>query len=137
MAFEAVGRTLVIVHNANYPTDAEWDAYLQALLAHVTQWKDRRSLVLTAGGAPSSKQRTRMSEVVGDSVAPTAVLTTSAPVQATVGALHLRNAAIRTFPPDDLDGALAHLGLREEEKKRILLILPGLKQKVGVEPEPT
>lgn len=133
MAFEVVGRTFVLVHNKDYPTDAEWDAYLQALGAHLSI-KDRRSLVVTEGGAPSSKQRTRMSAVVGNSLAPTAVVTSSSAVQATVGALHLRNADICAFAPSDLDGALRHLGLREEERQRILTVLPALQHQVGSEP---
>lgn len=130
MAFEPVGRTLVIVHNNDFPTDAEWAAYLEALTAHIAQFKERRSLVLTEGGAPSAKQRARMAEAVRDHVAPTAVVTSSAPVVATVGALHLRNAAIKAFDPDDLDGALAHLTLREEEKKRVLETLAALRERV-------
>ncbi len=45
MVFEAVGRTLVLVHNKDYPTDAEWDAYLHALA---------RSSVMGTSGAASS-----------------------------------------------------------------------------------
>jgi hypothetical protein len=131
MVFEAIGRTLVVVHSRDFPSDAEWDAYLQALLAHISEWKDRRSLVLTEGGAPSSKQRARMSEVVADSAAPTAVLTGSPAVRATVGALNLRNSAIRAFGPEEIGAALQHLGLGEDERRHIVEALPALQQQVG------
>ncbi len=130
MVFEAVGRTLVVVHNKDFPSDAEWDAYLDALRAHISEYADRRSLVVTEGGAPSSKQRTRMTELVSDHAAPTAVLTSSPAVMATVGALNLRNAAIRAFPPDGLDAALDHLGLTAEERQRTAEVLPALQQRV-------
>jgi len=135
MVFEAVGRTLVVVHNRDFPTDAEWDAYLQALEAHLSHRHERRSLVLTEGGAPSSKQRARMSAVINDAVAaPTAVVSSSSAVRATVGALHFSNAAIHAFEPGDLDGAMAHLGLSESERQQILVVLPTLQNRVGNEP---
>lgn len=130
MVFEAVGRTLVVVHNKDFPTDAEWDAYLQALVAHLEHGDNRRSLVLTEGGAPSSKQRTRMSALVGDHSAPTAVVSTSAPVLATVRALHLSNPGIRAFDPSDIHGALEHLGLNASEQQKVLAVLPPLQQRV-------
>jgi hypothetical protein len=134
MVFQAVGRTLLVVHNKDYPTDAEWDAYLEALIAQVSSQPHRRSLVFTEGGAPSSKQRARMTARVGDAVAPTAVVSSSPAVRATVGALNLHNKAIGVFAPSDIDGALGHLGLKEDERGRILACLPSLQQRVGNEP---
>lgn len=131
MVFEAVARTLVIVHNKDFPSDAEWDAYLEALRGHLLEWDDRRSLVVTEGGAPSRNQRSRMAALVKDSVATTAVVSGASAVRATVGALNLNNPAIRAFAPDDLDGALEHLGLRESERKDILAVLPSLQRRVG------
>ena len=130
MFFKAVGRTLVVVHNKDYPTDAEWDAYLKLLRDHLRE-RDRRSIVVTPGGAPSTKQRARMSEMAGDHMAPTSVLTSSTAVQATVGALHLRNPDIRAFAPEDMEGALTHLGLRPDERHEVLSVLPAMQQQVG------
>lgn len=132
MVFEAVGRTLVIVHNRDFPSDAEWDGYLGSLGAQLAQGDERRSLVVTEGGAPSTHQRARMAAVVGASVATTAVVSSSRAVRATVGALNLSNSAIRAFAPDDLDGALEHLGLSENERQQILAILPSLRRQVGI-----
>ena len=134
MVFEVIGRTIVVVHNEDFPTDAEWDPYLEALRAHLSL-HDRRSLVVTQGGAPSSKQRARMSAVVGDHSAPTAVISSSSAVQATVGALHLRNAAIGAFAPGDIDGALKYLGLSDDERRQILAALPELQRRVGTDPD--
>lgn len=131
LVFAALGRTLVVVHNREFPSDAEWDAYLEALRAHSAEREDRRSLVVTEGGAPSSKQRLRMSAVVGASVATTAVVSSSSAVRATVAALSLQNPSIRAFEPGDLAGALDHLGLREQERREIRAALPSLQQAVA------
>ena len=131
MVFEAVGRTLVVVHSKDFPSDEEWDGYLEALRAHISEWKARRSLVLTEGGAPSSRQRTRMTETVGDAAAPTAVVTSSPAVVATVGALNLRNAAIRAFSPEQMEDALTHLGLDASERQRVAAAASALQQRLG------
>lgn len=130
MVFEAVGRTLVIVHSKDFPSDAEWNAYLEVLGKHL-KLHDRRSLVLTEGGAPSSNQRARMSAIVGESVATTAVVSSSSAVRATVRALNLNNPAICAFAPDDVSGAMEHLGLTESERRQILALLPTLQRRVG------
>lgn len=131
MVFEAVGRTMVVIHNQDFPSDQEWDAYLNALREHVALWKDRRSLVVTEGGAPSSHQRSRMFSLVGESRATTAVISSSTAVRATVGALHLQNPAIKAFTPNELDAGIAHLNLRQSERDQILARLPVLRRAVG------
>jgi hypothetical protein len=76
MAFAAVDDLLVLCHSEDNPSEPEWDRWL----ATERLRKHRALLVVTRGGAPNSKQRARVAEVLGANAGPTppvALLTNS------------------------------------------------------------
>src|ERR1044071_7206208 len=79
MCFDIVGRTMLCVHGAAAPADAEWEAYLE-----LSKRLDFVGVVvLTVNPAfpgPSSAQRAKVAKVMNQrgTVAPVAVVTPSA-----------------------------------------------------------
>ena len=83
-----VGRTLVVVHGARHPTDADWMIYLEALRQNVATLEAQ--LIVTDGGSPTTAQRRASLELAGDQwerLPPTAVVTSSVLARGAVTAL--------------------------------------------------
>ncbi len=109
MAFAAVDDLLVLCHSEDNPTEAEWDRWI----ATERLRKHRALLVITRGGAPNSKQRARVAEVLGANAGPTppvALLTDSAVLRTLMTAftwLLGRQHRMKAFSPEAIDDAVA------------------------------
>ncbi|MDI3285016.1 hypothetical protein [Polyangium sp. 15x6] len=62
LAFGTLGELIVLVHVEQSPTDPEWNAYVDAWVAHHAANNRSRLLVWTEGGAPTAAQRHRLDE---------------------------------------------------------------------------
>ena len=62
LAFGTLGEMLVLAHAEEPPTDAEWNAYIEAWDVHHSVNARSRLLVSTAGGTPTAGQRHRLDE---------------------------------------------------------------------------
>jgi hypothetical protein len=105
-----VGRTLVVVHGATHPNDADWEIYLAALRRNITVIEAQ--LIVTDGGSPNSAQRRASLEIaVGRPVPSTAVLTSSVLARGVVAALSwFMKDRIRAFRRNEFDEACAFIG---------------------------
>ena len=109
-----VGRTLVVVHGATHPSDADWEIYLAAL----RQNKDviEAQLIVTDGGSPNSAQRRASLDLAAGRPMPsTAVVTSSVLARGVVAALSwFMKDRIRAFRRNEFDEACAFIGKSAE-----------------------
>jgi hypothetical protein len=114
MRVQAQGRLLVFVHTKQDPGDEEW---AQAL----GLWKEQLvvpelcGLIYTAGGAPNAAQRARLNELLAGRPIRIAVLTGSQMARTVGVAIRWFNPNFRMFEPNDFDGAMQHLAVKEHE----------------------
>jgi hypothetical protein len=106
-----VGHTLVVVHGARHPSDADWSIYLDALRQNFAEI--RAQLIVTEGGSPTSAQRKSSLDLAGqwERPPPTAVVTASILARGAVTALSwFMKDRIRAFPPAEFDEACSFVG---------------------------
>lgn len=112
MAYARCGHAhVVLVHGPDAPTDAEMHAYVQDL----ERWLPELVgiLVVTLGGGPSSRQRREGNAMLarnGRKGLRVAVVSDSLLARGIVNALNLFNPGIRSFRPDAMRAAHAHIG---------------------------
>jgi hypothetical protein len=114
IAVEMVGQTLVVVHDATHPSDADWQIYLAALRQSVSRL--RAQLIVTEGGSPTSAQRRASLELgAGRPLPATAVVTSSVLARGAVTALSwFMKDRIRAFAPNEFDEACVFIGATAE-----------------------
>lgn len=130
MAFEVVSNLFVVVHTANPPSDEEWDRYVAA---GVASSKDKRFLVFTDGGAPTSAQRKRLYDALKGKSAITAVISGNAFVRTTVFALSVLNPQVKVFPPDAINDAYRYLHISEVEGRAVTRVIKKLQDELGLD----
>jgi len=115
IAVERVGHTLVVVHGATHPSDADWAIYLVALARNIATIEAQ--LIITNGGSPNSEQRRASLEIAaGRPVPPSAVVTSSVLARGAVTALSwFMKDRIHAFRPDEFDEACAFIGATAEK----------------------
>ncbi len=116
LAFRNFDSLLVLRENDKAPEDAEWDACLDAVRSHKEHLARLRVLVRTPGGGPTGPQRARLAKVLGGVKLRIAVVTEKVAVRFIVSSVALFTAGIRSFSPDELDKAYAHLDLNQAER---------------------
>ena len=133
MVFREIGTLIVCVNSTTTPTDEEWNGYLQLIRKMVAQERFR-SLAVTAGGGPTSKQRAAVQEVLRERAVTSAVVTDAPLVRGMVTALGWFNPAIRSFALNKGAGiqeALKYLGVEGFLATRILLEVNAMQREVG------
>lgn len=118
MAFTVVGDLLVLCHSKAPPSDEEWEEWIE---------RGRRGahsgvLVSSAGGAPNSAQRARLSQMVNvmDAPPPFVLLTESAMVRSVLTAfswLLTSKQKLKALPPSAVGEAIAWLGVSVPEAR--------------------
>lgn len=136
LAFELLPpRAAVLVHGRENPSEAEWNAYIDALAGLIAKVGDISVLVVTDGGGPNSVQRTDMNDRIrGGNDMRGAVVTESRVARGIVTALSWFNAGVKAFPPVRLRDALRHLGLDEAEQAEALAAVRRLRDELGLIP---
>lgn len=125
----AGGGLMMLVHNSHSPRDPEWEPYFKELIKHDPT--RLRSLVFTDGGAPSGGQRKLVNDYLKGRTSRAAVVTSSPFVRGTVTALSWFNAEIKAFTPEDVDSALAYLGVRDTEVALVRREIQLLRKRMG------
>ena len=110
-----LGDLVVLVHDRENPTAAEWSAFLAELRR--IDVSRARVLVRTDGAAPDSLQRQQLNDLLKGQKLPIAVLSDSALVRGVGTALRWFNPAVRVFAASALDGALEHLHLPPAQRE--------------------
>jgi hypothetical protein len=117
MGFEFLPKLdlMVLVQLEKSPTDAEWDAYLQAI-AEPLRRNLLRCVVITEGASPTREQQGRMNALMKGQLVLVAVVSPSTGVRFVVSVLALVNRAIKSYSPRDYEAAFSHLGLAVAER---------------------
>jgi hypothetical protein len=126
---QVVGNVLITVNAEASPTDEEWEQKLE-LYREVPDLKRMRILVFTLGGAPNSKQRARLNHVIADHHIPQAVLTNSTLARAAGTAISWFQPTFKMFAPDQLEPALDHLKLPQDERPVVRGALREMREEV-------
>lgn len=117
MALDFHGNIMVTIHTAYAPSDADWKAYLNALGSKDVE--SVRSIVFTDGGAPSSKQRKELNELLGGRQVRGIVVSNSMAVRGVVTALSWFNPKIKAFAPDEFRQGLRYLEINSTEEAAV------------------
>jgi hypothetical protein len=124
MAFRVIEGVFVVVHGKANPEDDEWTDYLE----YYKQFgrNSLKTLILTEGGGPSTKQRGQMNEALQGSTPIIALCTDSKVVRGIVTAISWFNSNIKAFPREQTQAALAYLSVNDQQAKYILDRIPAL-----------
>lgn len=133
MRTEIVDGVLLVVHGREPPTDGEWEYYLSQVKLVVATGRPR-AMAVTEGGAPSLSQRTRLNRLLRGTRALGAVVSDSSFVRGIVTALSWFNHGVRSFSPDELAAACAHLELSTAQTHQLRGRLDALRHSLGLPP---
>lgn len=131
--FSVVENCFLLVHTKKAPTNAEWDQYLAELGRRADRIEDLRSLVFTDGGGPTSEQRGRLNPILKGRASRAAVVSNAPIIRFIVSSLALLNPKIRTFQPEELSQALAHIELPIDILPTVRKQLLGMLEEMGKE----
>jgi hypothetical protein len=111
MVTRIVGPVLLLVENADPPSDFEWDDCLTKLAEFRPDFTRVRVLVITDGGGPTQPQRKRLSALAEGHPMYVAVVSESMKVRFIVSSVALFLREIASFRQNELDQAYDHLQL--------------------------
>jgi hypothetical protein len=118
-AFYGSRAIVVALHGRAFPTDAEWEEYLAIVRVVMAQYGGAvgkmRGLAITDGGAPTSRHRALLVDLLRGERAVGSVVTSSRLALGVGRALSWIHPDIKAFSPRDYPRALRHIGLPEEE----------------------
>ena len=111
IVYGRVGRVAVMVAGRENPSDVEWDRYIDFLEEMRTPGPSSRTLAVSAGGAPSSTQRVRLEQRIGEmrKGSKLAVVTGSTFARGVLNGWALVRPGYRAFSPDKIDEAIRFL----------------------------
>jgi hypothetical protein len=117
--FRVEEHLLVVRENSLAPTEDDWAAFLRQLQALRPRIDQMRAIVFTDGGGPSTEQRRRLSQVIGDAPIRTAVITDRAAIRFVISSIALFNKTIRTFGWAQVYEAYSWLGLGRGDERTV------------------
>jgi hypothetical protein len=112
----------LFLHGGQPPLDHEWQASIDAYQACEEEHGDIsrvRILVVTDGGAPSSRQRGKLNDFLKGRILPISVISDSALVRGVVTAFSWFNPKIRSFPPRLAWQACEHVNVPQRHYVRV------------------
>ncbi len=123
----------VFVHGPQKPTDEEWEAMCGESRLWSGPHEETRLLIISEGGTPNSRQRTRILETFDRDRAYRVAVVTRSPLARAVGSvLTWFYPGIRSFRPEQMSVALDYLGVTEdEERQQLVAEVERLRQLVG------
>jgi hypothetical protein len=128
LAFGSTDSTFLLAHARQTATTEDWDAFTSALDASLGQVK--RLLVFTAGASIDARQREQVEGILKRGKLRVSVLTTSRLVRGAVTALSWFNIPIKAFVPSDVNRALDHIRVPDNERPSVLTKLDEIKARV-------
>lgn len=128
-------RLMVLVHNDEAPTDAEWDTYAATLHALYAKQGIERILVFGDGPGPNARQRQKL-HYKGATPVQTAVVTHSVIARGIVTALRWFF-EIRAFAPAEMDEAFEYLRIPRLQWFTVRKCVGDLRMKVSGASLPT
>ncbi len=127
LACELVGDIVLCIHNANAPSDSEWQVYVDCCLAAARlnqgDFSRVRQVVFTDGGAPNGAQREKAVAAVeplkGAKEGKVAVMSASSIVRGIVTVFNWFNFAVRAFAPSRVEDAFRFLSINADESAKV------------------
>jgi hypothetical protein len=118
-AFRLVGPVIVAVHTVGEPSNEEWEDYIRIVLHAARLFGEDmavvRQILVTDGGGPNPAQRAAIvkatEHIRGAPSVPRAVISSSKFVRGIVTALNWLDRNVKLFTPEEVDQAIAFLGL--------------------------
>ncbi|EYF01786.1 hypothetical protein [Chondromyces apiculatus] len=114
MVSAMVGNVFVLLHSEGPPSDEEWSKYINQLKT-MKDLSKVRSIAFTDGGAPNSRQRKDVNDILKGRPGLAAVVSYNSLVRGVVTALNWFNPAVKTFSPDKLAEAYEYMKLTRDE----------------------
>lgn len=130
--YQRHGNLVLVVQSAQAPSAADWAGYLDLYRRGWHRYHECRILVLSAGGSPSNVQQRQVTELVPGLAVRVAVVALADSVGPVVRRLLIINDAMRMFPPDGVEDAMAFLDVPEAERPLVRDTLATLRAEVGV-----
>jgi hypothetical protein len=132
-AFELVPELelLVSYQGPQNPTDAEWSAYVEALIPLHQAPNEYRYLTFSEGGRPSSAQQGQVKAVVNGRTPAVAIVSSSIAIHFIGSVLALVNRRVHCFRPDQVERAYAHLALHPRDVPRVEAIVARLRARIA------
>jgi hypothetical protein len=121
----------VVVHSAKAPSEDEWEEYMRAVRQNEQNLPRVRTIVFTDGGGPNSAQRKAINDFLRGRQTPVVLASTSPVVRGITTALSWFNPLVKSVAPDDLEGALRHLGVQPYHRTRVLQEMRKLRAELG------
>lgn len=119
MVHEVFGDFILVLHTTTLPSDEEWGDYLDSIKKKMSI--QVRQLVFTDGGGPNTKQRAALDEVLRGKINTGSVISSSRIIRHVVAAINwLGPHNVWSFAPNELDKALQHIGVTEQEAPKLL-----------------
>lgn len=131
MGWRYAGRLLVFVHGPKNPSGLEWHRFLNETGA-LTDRANARILVVSYGGGPDVDQRKLLARAIGNTPAPTVIMTNSTMVRAITHALGFFNRYMKAVGLHDTEAAFAHLGLNADERREAQRQRAELEAELGI-----
>jgi hypothetical protein len=116
LVMRRVGRTVVMVQNAETPTDEEWNEFLRIVK---TDASGMRLLVMTDGGSPNAAQRKRLEVTLGGALPLVAVVSDNIKIRFVAATIALFHRTHGLFSKSDKPKAFEHLRLDKTEWRPI------------------
>ncbi|EYF07825.1 Hypothetical protein CAP_6847 [Chondromyces apiculatus DSM 436] len=133
MVSTVVGNVVVVLHGEAPPREEEWARYIG--LIRERDLLKTASIVFTDGGAPSSKQRAEINEILAGRHPRGAVVSHNPLLRGVITALALVNPQTRSFSPDKLADAFTFLKLTRDEIAAVQQTLEALCAEIGFRPK--
>ncbi len=118
----------IAVHGQSNPDATDWEAYLRATKKLLQRHENVKALVYTLGGNPSSAQRSELNKINEGLLPRVSVMVESRVARGAVTALSWFNPSIKAYSLEQIDEAMAHLGLFGVKAKQVKETLEALKQ---------
>jgi hypothetical protein len=116
--FGMIGEHVIaLVHTANNPSDEAWEGHFQVMYEAVGQdrFVELGYFVITAGGAPSARQRRTGNQRVRGRKMNRSIVTESFFVRQLVKSWSWFAPGLLAFAPDELRAAMQSVGIRAED----------------------
>jgi hypothetical protein len=127
LAFELLEREKILVsYQGNDAQPAQWENYLE-LMGTLTGVASLRFLVYAEGSPPSAALQRRIVGLVRGHSWRVALVSSSAALRFVVSTFALVNRSIRYFTPEQLAGALLHIGCSAQEAIAVERVLHRLR----------
>ena len=140
IAFGEVNTYVILVHNKHTPTNEEWNEYIQFNIRTFTPGDMMKYLIITDGGAPTTKQRMILNEKLSEYVRGrqhlfrSAIVTGSTLVRGVVTAISWFNSGICAFSPQHLEDAMNYLEIPDQYHADIRVLIKKLRTTLPAPP---